>query len=170
MADGVNLKTFFLPRKHLPGTDLMRPRAKDQYVAIPTEWIDFTCSDVAYEPSNRSNDLPRIPIEIQNKADMNFYQRLIDYSRSVSRQHKVSTLPIVVTIMINSITRDLLKTEIPGSHIPFAKQLSSIGWARSCLLLNAETIASYLNETPLNPFLALIHYLIEQEASLISFT
>lgn len=106
MADGVNLKTFSLPRKYLPGTDLMSklllvdqdlinivvsavigmilnmpvsmllilfvcvgPNAKDQYVAIPTEWIDFTRSDVAYEPVNSSNDLPLILIEIQNKAD-----------------------------------------------------------------------------------------------------
>ncbi|KAI8635815.1 hypothetical protein BD408DRAFT_323960, partial [Parasitella parasitica] len=175
--------------KYLPGTDLMSklllidqdvmnivvsavigPKAKDQYVAIPTEWIDFTRSDVAYEPVNRSNDLPRILIEIQNKADMNFYQRLIDYSRSVTRQHKGSTLPIVVAIVINSTTREVLETEIPGSNIPFAKQLSSIGWARSCLLLNADTIAPYLNETPLNRFLALVHCLIEQEASLTSFT
>ncbi|KAI8091603.1 hypothetical protein BDF21DRAFT_449020 [Thamnidium elegans] len=146
------------------------PRAKDQYVAIPTEWIDFTRSDVAYEPVNCSNDLPRILIEIQNKADMSFYQRLIDYSRSVFRQHKTSTLPIVMAIVINSTTRDLLETEISGSCIPFAKQLSSIGWASSCLFFSAETIAPYLNETPLNPLLALVHYLIEQKTSLINFT
>lgn len=62
---------------------------------------------------------------------MNFYQRLIDYSRSVSRQYKASRLPIVVAIVINSTTRVLLETEIPGSYILFAKQLSSIGWARA---------------------------------------
>ncbi|KAI9364101.1 hypothetical protein BD770DRAFT_469298 [Pilaira anomala] len=60
---------------------------------------------------------------------------------------------------------NLLETEIPGSNIPFAKQLSSIGWASSCLFFSAETIAPYLNEAPLNPF----HCFIEQEASLISF-
>ncbi|EPB82184.1 hypothetical protein HMPREF1544_11067 [Mucor circinelloides 1006PhL] len=188
MADSINLKTFSLPRKYLPGTDLMSklllvdkdvinivvsavigPNAKDQYVAIPTEWVDFTRSDVAYEPVNCSSDLPRILIEIQNKADMHFYQRLIDYSRLIVRQYKASKLPIVVAIVSNSTTRDLLETEIPGSHIPFAKQLSSIGWASSCLLFNAETIAPYLNETPLNPLLALVHCLIEQEASLINF-
>lgn len=101
---------------------------------------------------------------------MNFYQRLIDYSRSVFRQHKASKLPIVVAIVINSTTRDLLETEIPGSHIPFAKQLLSIGWASSCLFFSAETIAPYLNETPLNPLLALVHCLIEQETSLVNFT
>ncbi|KAI7896834.1 uncharacterized protein EV154DRAFT_585047, partial [Mucor mucedo] len=137
------------------------PNAKDQYVAIPTEWVNFTRSDVAYEPVNCSSDLPRILIEIQNKADMHFYQRLIDYSPS--------KLPIVVAIVINSTSKDLLETEIPGSHIPFAKQLSSIGWASSCLLFNAETVAPYLNETPLNPLLALVHCLIEQESSLMNF-
>ncbi|KAK4517109.1 kinesin-like nuclear fusion protein [Mucor velutinosus] len=181
MADGVNLKTFSLPRKYLPGTDLMsKLLLADQDVinivvsAVigkrSTEWIDFTRSDVAYESINCSNDLPRILIEIQNKADMNFYQQLIDYSRSVSRQHKASKLPIVVAIVINSTTRYLLETEIPGSRIPFAKQLSSIGWASSCLFFNAETIAPYLNETPLNPLLVLVHCLIEQETSLINFT
>ncbi|KAI8087924.1 uncharacterized protein B0P05DRAFT_505439, partial [Gilbertella persicaria] len=98
---------------------------------------------------------------------MNFYQRLIDYSRSVYRQHKASKLPIVVAIVINSTTRDLLEVETPGSPIPFAKQLSSIGWASSCLLFNAETIAPYLNEAPLSPLLALVHCLIKQEASLM---
>lgn len=137
------------------------PNTKDQYVPIPTEWIDFTRSDVAYEPVNRSSDLPRILIEIQNKADMPFYQRLIDYSRLIARRSKSSKLPIAVAIVINSTTRDLLETEIPGSHIPLAKQLSSIGWASNCLLFNAETIAPHLNETALNPLLALVHCLIE---------
>ncbi|KAG2235123.1 hypothetical protein INT48_006504 [Thamnidium elegans] len=133
--------------------------------------IIFVCIDfIRSEPVNCSNDLPRILIEIQNKADMNFYQRLVDYSRSVFRQHKASTLPIVVAIVINSTTRYLLETEIPGSRIPFAKQLSSIGWTSSCLFFSAETIAPYLNETPLNPLLSLVHCLIEQETSLINFT
>ncbi|CEP18178.1 hypothetical protein [Parasitella parasitica] len=131
------------------------PKAKDQYVAIPTEWIDFTRSDFAYEPVNCSNELPRI---------------LIDYLRSVFRQHKAFKLLIVVTIVINSTTRDLLETEIPGSPISFAKQLSSIGWASSCLFFSAEAIAPYLNETPFNPLLALVHRLIEQETLLINFT
>ncbi|KAG2203484.1 hypothetical protein INT47_008211 [Mucor saturninus] len=54
-------------------------------------------------------------------------------------------------------------------QISFAKQLSSIGWASSCLLFNAETIAPCLNETPLTPLLALVHCLIEQESSLMNF-
>ncbi|GAA5814443.1 hypothetical protein MFLAVUS_007939 [Mucor flavus] len=118
------------------------PVAKDQYVAIPTDWIDFCRSDVMYEPVNRSNDLPRIIIEVQNKADMSFYQRLIDYSRSATRQCKASTLPIVVAI--------------------------AIGWASS-RLINSETIAPHLNQTPLNPLPALAHCLIEQHASIINF-
>ncbi|KAI8876107.1 hypothetical protein K501DRAFT_201147, partial [Backusella circina FSU 941] len=65
--------------------------------------------------------------------------------------------PIVVAIVINSTTRDLLETEIPGSPIPFAKQLLSIGWASSSLFFSTETIAPYLNETPLNPLFALVH-------------
>ncbi|KAI8372073.1 hypothetical protein EDC96DRAFT_563467 [Choanephora cucurbitarum] len=119
------------------------PHAKDQYVAIPNEWVDFTRSDFAYKPVKCSSDLLRILIEILNK------------------QYKV--------IVIDSIIRNLLETEIPGSHIPFAKQLSSIGRASSCLLFNAETIVPYLNKTPLNPLLALVHCLIEQEASLANF-
>ncbi|KAG2203483.1 hypothetical protein INT47_008210 [Mucor saturninus] len=135
-SDSVNLKTFSLPKKYFPGTDLMSklllidkdvinlvvstvfgPNAKDQYTAIPTEWVNFTRSDVAYEPVNCSSDLPRIIIEIQNKADMHFYQRLIDYSRLIVRQYKASKLPIAVASVINSTNKDLIETEIPGSHI-----------------------------------------------------
>lgn len=101
---------------------------------------------------------------------MNFYQRLIYYSRSLSRQYNASTPPIFVAVVINSTTRELLETEIPGSRIPYAKLLSSIGWVRSYILLNAETIAPHLNETPLNPFFTLVHCLIEQNAPFINFS
>jgi hypothetical protein len=97
---------------------------------------------------------------------MKFYQRLIDYSRSCSRQQGTNLLPIVIAIVIKRTSQDLLALEVPGGELPFAKKLSSVGWARSCLLMNAESIAQHLAGVPLHPLVVLAHCLIEQKPSL----
>ncbi|KAG1136637.1 hypothetical protein G6F37_012635 [Rhizopus arrhizus] len=71
-----------------------------------------------------------------------------------------------MTIVVKRTSQDLLALEVPGGELPFAKKLSSVGWARSCLLMNAESVAQHLDSVPLHPLVALTHCLIEQKPSL----
>lgn len=47
------------------------------------------------------------------------------------------------------------------------KELPSLGWAKSCLLINKESILNFENETPLEPLVALAHFFVEQQPSLL---
>ncbi|KAI8137922.1 hypothetical protein BJV82DRAFT_524398, partial [Fennellomyces sp. T-0311] len=39
------------------------------------------------------------------------------------------------------------------------------GWARSCYLLNRQPISDYVQQTPLDPLVALAHFFVEQQPS-----
>ncbi|KAI9340332.1 hypothetical protein BD770DRAFT_447981 [Pilaira anomala] len=94
MAGGINLKTFPLPRNYLSGTDLMSklllvdedvigPNAKDQYVAIPTEWIDFTRSDVASKVTLEDQDQPA---DARIEAAVNILNNVIAYVDEIAQK------------------------------------------------------------------------------------
>ncbi|KAG0182697.1 hypothetical protein DFQ29_002827 [Apophysomyces sp. BC1021] len=179
---------FTLPQKYTPGTDLMSKwilndtdviniivsnivglDAQNEYTTRPTEWPNFTRSDVLYHPTKQSKIkiLPPVLIEVQYTANMNFYRRLIEYSLSVKKQYP-SMLPIVVAICIHSTTQELLNLTTECDTMPFMMQLPCHGWAKSCFLLNAESISNHLQQNPLHPLVALGHFFIEQEPSLVS--
>lgn len=76
--------------------------------------------------------------------------------------------PIAVVVAINTTTQDILNLmEITNPDVIFASQPPSTFWAKSFHLLNAGTIRPYLAE-PLDPLVAVAHFLIEQKQSLIS--
>lgn len=96
---------------------------------------------------------------------MNFYRRLIKYSLSVREQYSV--LPIVIAICVHYTSNELLEMSSVSDRISFMKELPSHGWAKSCLLINKESILNFEDETPLEPVVALAHFFVEQQTSLL---
>lgn len=114
---------------------------------------------------NELKDLPPILIEVQHTANMNFYRRLIKYSLSIREQYSAS--PIVIAICIHHTAKDLLEMTSVSDSIPCMKELPSHGWAKSCLLMNKESIQNFEDEAPLEPVVALGHFFVEQKTSLL---
>lgn len=137
----------------------------NQYVSRPTEWLNFTKSDVLYTSSNskNSNSLPPI-VEVQYIGNMSFYRRLIDYGLSVTKRHSAS--PVVLAIIIHNTTTELTNLAVASEKLPFLLELPCHGWTESCYLLNSSSISNQLQPTSLNPLVALGHFLIQQKPSL----
>ncbi|ORY97788.1 hypothetical protein BCR43DRAFT_490360 [Syncephalastrum racemosum] len=86
---------------------LLGQHAVDQYVSRPTEWMNFSKSDVLYTASSKrhGDPLPPVLVEVQYTANMAFYRRLIGYGLSVTKRHSAS--PVVLVIVIHNTTKDL---------------------------------------------------------------
>ncbi|KAI7847639.1 hypothetical protein BDC45DRAFT_412762, partial [Circinella umbellata] len=174
-----------LPTKYKPGTDLMSKlmlddkrindiivsqiigeHASGQYVSRPTEWLDFTKSDVLYTPSTgrNSNSMPPVLVEVQYTGNIAFYRRLISYSLSVMKRY--SATPVVLAIVIHNTTTELTNLTTTSKRLPFLLELPCHGWAESCYVINASSISDHLQQSPLNPLVALGYFLIQQKLSL----
>jgi hypothetical protein len=79
---------------------------------------------------------------------------------SIKEQYQ-PLLPIVIAICIHSTTQELLNLTIECDTMPFMTQLPYHGWAKSCFLLNTESISNHLQQNPLNPLVALSSLLVE---------
>ncbi|ORX42602.1 hypothetical protein DM01DRAFT_1330070 [Hesseltinella vesiculosa] len=191
---GNDLLSFQLPPKYTPGTDLMSKwilndkqvinlivksivgqQAENKYETKPTEWTNYTRSDVFYSPTNRANakTLPPILIEVQYAANGSFFRRLVEYCLMIRKHH--SLLPIVIAICIHSTTQEFKDLTYDGDTLPFTKQVHCRGWAQECYFISAATISSvqthntsYLDRQPLHPLAALGHFLIEQKPSILN--
>lgn len=140
--------------------------AQGKYASRLTEWPNFMKSDVLYCPMKtvKSNKLPPLLVEVQYTANMAFFRRLMEYSLSINKHYHA--LPVVLAICVHNTTSDLMELSTPSSTLPFLVELPCVGWAKSCYLMNAGSIAKHLQEIPLNPFVAVGHFLIEQKPSL----
>lgn len=149
-------------------TNCVGPYAVNEYTAKPTEWLNFTKSDVLYiansSAKNKTYKLPPILIEVQYTANMAFFKRLIDYSLSVEKQYHEE--PIVIAIVTHNITNNLLELTSQSNILPFFKTFSCLGWAKKCYLMNSGSISNCLDENELDPLVALGHFLIKQKQSL----
>lgn len=87
------------------------------------------------------------------------------YSLSVREQYSV--LPIVIAICVHYTSNELLEMSSVSDRISFMKELPSHGWAKSCFLINKESILNFEKETPLEPLVALAHFFVEQQPSLL---
>lgn len=112
----------------------------------------------------KSNKLPSLLVEVQYTANMAFFRRLMEYSLSINKHYHA--LPVVLAICIHNTMSDLMELSTSSSILPFPVELPCIGWAKSCYLMNARSIAKHLQEIPLNPFVTVGHFLIEQKPSL----
>ncbi|CAO3662927.1 unnamed protein product [Rhizopus microsporus] len=112
----------------------------------------------------KSNKLPPLLVEVQCTANMAFFRRLMEYSLSINKHYHA--LPVVLAICIHNTTSDLMGLSTPSSTLPFLVELLCSGWAKSCYLMNGGSISKHLQEIPLNPFVAVGHFLIEQKPSL----
>ncbi|KAF1802957.1 hypothetical protein FB192DRAFT_1300018 [Mucor lusitanicus] len=114
--------------------------------------------------SLNSNSLPPIVVEVQYTGNMTFYRRLIDYGLSVTKRH--SSPPVVPVIIIHNTTAELTSLTVASKKQSFLLELPWHDWAKSCYLINAASISSHLQSSPLNPLVALGHFLIQQKPSI----
>jgi hypothetical protein len=89
----------------------------------------------------------------------------MDYSLSIKNYY--GTLPIVLAVAVSSTSQELSDITIECQEFPFAKRLPCTGWAKDCLLINKQSISGYLENKPLEPLVALAHFLIEGKSALM---
>ncbi|ORZ00457.1 hypothetical protein BCR43DRAFT_142049 [Syncephalastrum racemosum] len=84
----------------------------------------------------------------------------------LTKRHSAS--PVVLVIVIHNTTTDLGDLFTISKKRPFLFELPCDGWASSCYVLNASSTSAHTKHTPLNPLVALGHFLIQQKPSLRS--
>ncbi|KAI8394269.1 uncharacterized protein BYT42DRAFT_488958 [Radiomyces spectabilis] len=180
--DSIDDFSFTLPDKCRSGRDLMSKlildekrvnnilvnemigqHAVDQYVSRPIDWRNFSESNVLYIASSARQDklLPPVLVKVLYTANMASYRRLIYYGLSIIERY--SAPPVVLVIVIHNTTTQLADLAAISEKQPYLLELPCDGWAKSCNILNASSISDHLQHTPLNPLVALGHFLIRQK-------
>ncbi|GAN03458.1 hypothetical protein MAM1_0041c02911 [Mucor ambiguus] len=80
--------------------------AENEYSAKPTEWMNYTRSDVFYCPINRAKTktLPPVLIEVQYAANGAFLRRLNEYCLMIRKQHPI--LPVAKLFILDMVKKE----------------------------------------------------------------
>ncbi|KAI8094956.1 uncharacterized protein B0P05DRAFT_524105 [Gilbertella persicaria] len=134
--------SFQLPPKYAPGTDLMSKwmlnhelvvnlivksvigeHAENEYNTKPTEWTNYTRSDVFYCPINRAKTktLPPVLIEVQHAANGAFFRRLNEYCLMIRKQHPI--LPVAVIFCTHNTSQEFKDLTYDCEVMPFCKRV-----------------------------------------------
>ncbi|KAI7847821.1 hypothetical protein BDC45DRAFT_541557 [Circinella umbellata] len=136
-----------------------------------TNYLDLVLSPIFHDPDNNrlfrcgiqltsgrnSNSIPPVLVEIQYTGDMplSSFDTIWTFMPSV-----------VLAIVIHNTTANLTEMATVSEKKPFLFNLPCHGWAKYCYLLNASSISSHLQDSRLNPLVALGYFLIQQKLSL----
>jgi hypothetical protein len=90
----------------------------------------------------------------------------MDYSLSIKKCY--GTLPIVLAVVVHNTSQELSGITSECQEFPFARKLPCTGWAKDCFLINKQTVSDHLENKPLEPLVALAHFLIEGKSALVN--
>lgn len=123
-----------------------------------------TVSDVLYLPT--TSDLPPVLVEIQNKVNEDFIGRAIKYCISLKEEYGVQ--PIMLIFSIKGFANERLKSRFINTNNFYLDDVSCGFWAQKCQIISPNSIENHLLQTPLNPLVALEHFLSQQKRSILS--
>ena len=171
--------------EHRPGTDVISKillrqsivmnmiikavvgsQAIGKYTCTPGEWLDGGRSDIVFT-AKAEDMLPPVLVEVQNAVDMKFVDRITRYCLAIKKEHQLA--PIVVAIAIHSTCRELSLDAQPDQDMPFLLRLPCKYWSRSFFLMTAGSISTHVDIKPMEPIVAIAHFLISQKRSLMAF-
>lgn len=180
---------FKLPSQHLPGSDrFSKLLARDQEIidmitqslvdtppgtfhAEATSFIKTEC-DVLYV--SKSDQTPII-VEFQGKVDQSFMTRAIGYCLDVTRITK--QLPIILVFCLKSASRVISKTFEPSSACRpwLLHSEAATHYATEFYMVTPQSIdpwiqSSSTSNNTLDPLLALAHFFISGQPSIIGMT
>ncbi|KAI9299605.1 hypothetical protein BJ944DRAFT_245041, partial [Cunninghamella echinulata] len=142
--------------------------AGDTYYVGPNEQIDKKMTDVVYLPYNKkSREFPPIIVEIQGKVDHFFMHRIMRYSLNLFEETKV--LPIVVVINVNGFSSRNFKNNTfdKNANHPYYTHPCDL-WADKIFIYNADSIAQFIENSPLDPMIALVYFITQQERNILA--
>ncbi|GAA5799251.1 hypothetical protein HPULCUR_004661 [Helicostylum pulchrum] len=128
------------------------------------EWANKTISDVLYLPT--TSNLPPVLVEIQNKVNEDFIRRAIKYCLSLGEEYGVQ--PIMLVFSIKGFANERLKSRLINTNNIYLDDLSCDFWAQKCQIISPNSVENHLLQTPLNPLVALEHFLSQQKRSILS--
>jgi hypothetical protein len=127
------------------------------------QWTNKTISDVVYLPKTQA--VPPILIEIQQKVDEHFLGRAIKYCLSLKEEYGV--LPLMLIISIKGFSNEEIKAKlITNNH--YLDSINCDFWAEKCQILSSKSMENHLSQTPLNQLVALGHFLGQQKKCILS--
>ncbi|ORX45502.1 hypothetical protein DM01DRAFT_1266273, partial [Hesseltinella vesiculosa] len=108
-------------------------------------------------------------LEIQNVVNKGFMASAIQYCLNAYR--RFNTYPILVINCIEKIASKALADEFTPTDKPFCLQTPCTHWAKNCFFLSKNNIIPFVQGDdiqPLDPFVALVHFLTSEQQSIIS--
>ncbi|KAI9487442.1 MAG: hypothetical protein EXX96DRAFT_553203 [Benjaminiella poitrasii] len=170
---------YLLPKEHVPGSDLISKAVlidtriiniiskslvdapEDQYTVAPNELLNKCACDVLYLPRTIVSEYPPIIIEIQRDVNEKYMGRAIKYSTLV--YEKYEKLPVVLIVGVFSLTASINNMLAPATSHPFSKVISSLFWAKLCLLISPTTLSTIQSTEQLDPLAAIGLFLCSQK-------
>ncbi|KAI8646326.1 hypothetical protein BD408DRAFT_360107 [Parasitella parasitica] len=179
-----NLALFTLPSDSRLGSDIMSTiMLKDErlmdiilkdvvgdhassasYTLGRCERANKAVSNVLYLPTNP--DLPPVLVEIQNKVNEDFIAQAIKYCISLKEEYGVQ--PIMLIFSIKGFANEGLRSRLINFKNSYFDEVSCDFWAQKCQIISPNSIENHLLHTPLNPLVALEHFLSLQKQIILS--
>ncbi|KAI8977685.1 hypothetical protein BDF20DRAFT_976201 [Mycotypha africana] len=177
-----NVTDYLLPKEHVPGSDLISKAvlndtriiniiskslvsaSEDQYTAAPNGFLNKCACDVLYLPKTINSEYPPIMIEVQKDINEKYMCRAVKYSTLV--YEKYEKYPVVLIVGVSSVTALVNNILAPATSHPFSKEISSLFWAKRCLLMSSTTLSTVESSQQLDPLAAIGLFLCSQKLSI----
>ncbi|KAI8977666.1 hypothetical protein BDF20DRAFT_976172 [Mycotypha africana] len=188
MTDSFHLKAndelindYSLPRKFVPGTDLISKAVltndevinilcksvnnspQDHYMAAPSEFFKSAC-DVLYLPKMTLSEYSPIIVEVQKVVNEKYMSRATRYSTLV--YEKYNKYPIVLIIGVSAVTTPVASKLTTAIDYPYCLEVPCLFWAKRCLIMSSITLSKIDRAEQLASLAAIGIFLCSQKVSI----
>jgi hypothetical protein len=137
------------------------------YTISRCQWANKPASVTVFFPKDQcSKDLPPVVFVVQNIINTDFMEDLIKYSLSLYEEYKI--LPTILIFSTERFSDEEIKSKFKVDNNSFMMETNCDFWANHCYVLCKESIDGFINEYPMQQFIALAYCIIDTENSLHS--
>lgn len=130
-------------------------------------WANKPASVVVFFPKVQcSKDLPPVVVIAENTINADFMEDLIKYCLSLHEEYKIS--PYVLIFLTGGFSDEEIKSKFKVENNSFMMEANCSFWSDNCYVLCKESIAGFVNEYPMQEFIALAYCIVDTENSLHS--
>ncbi|KAI9486354.1 MAG: hypothetical protein EXX96DRAFT_40301 [Benjaminiella poitrasii] len=151
------INDYSLPRKFVPGTDLISKAVltndkvinilcksvnnspQDHYMAAPSEFLDKSACDVLYLPKMALSEYSPIIVEVQKVVNEKYMSRATRYSTLV--YEKYNKYPVVLIIGVSAVTTPVTSKLTTAIDYPYCLEVPCLFWAKRCLIMSSITLS-----------------------------
>ncbi|KAG2236265.1 hypothetical protein BDF21DRAFT_468028 [Thamnidium elegans] len=137
------------------------------YTISRCQWANNPVSVTVFLPKDQcSKDLPPVVFVVQSIINVDFMEDLIKYSLSLYEEYKI--LPTILIFSTGGFSDEEIKSKFKVDNNSFMMETNCDFWENHCYVLCKEFIDGFINEHPMQQFIALTYCIIDTENSLHS--